>query len=176
MLKRFIANKFALTVTALVAAGLVGGALFIKSNQNKRAGSDDTFMPKAEEGLETPADAPASSPSPPVTPPAPAPAGTSNIQVTSPANGARIANGTVVSGKAQVFEGRIAYRVKSNSKGQLVLNTAAVQGDSSQLSPFSFEIAFEKEPDPGDGGVLEVFSYSPKDGSEINKVIIQVTF
>jgi hypothetical protein len=173
--KFFVANKLAIALTSLIAAGLVGGALYVKSTQPKVEPGQE-FRPKAEENQETPPSTNPPAPSPSSSSPVPPASQTSNIKVEMPKNGEKLTAGSIVKGTAQVFEGRLAYRVKSNRKGQLILGTTSVSGDSSQMSPFSFEIAYEKEPDAGDSGVLEVFSYSPKDGSEINKVVISVTF
>lgn len=171
MVKSLLKNKITLIILILTAAGLVSAAAYVKFSQPKPT---ETFLPKAEEGKAT--TPPQSNTTRPSAPPNIPVSETDNITVDTPTKGAKVQSGTVVQGRARVFEGRLQYRAKGNTSGVLVLSSTQVNGDSTKLQPFTFEIFFEKEPKTGETGVLEVFGYSAKDGSEIDKVILEVVF
>lgn len=176
MLKSLSSSKVILLCASLVAISLVSGAVYLKANREK-VNPGEAYRPKAEEGAGTPASPAVSPPSNPSSPPVrPTPEQTENMVVSEPAQGSKVTDGTIVKGRARVFEGRVAYRLKSTRRGVITQGHTTVTGESSTLSPFAFELGFETAPDTGDSGVLEVFSNSPQDGSEINKVIISVVF
>lgn len=98
-----------------------------------------------------------------------------NIIVNEP-----IANQTVglplaIKGQARVFENTFAYRIK-NADGSLLLERSAMADspDAGVFGRFSISINYP-EPKSASGSV-EIFEYSAKDGSEINKSIIPVIF
>ncbi len=93
------------------------------------------------------------------------------IEVISPLAGATIRSGANVTGMAQVFEGQFLYRLKDSHGAVITSGTAHVSGDSSQLSPFSFQLAFN---DGSGNATLEVYNLSAKDGSEIDLVTVKV--
>jgi cytoskeletal protein RodZ len=179
MLKLLTYNK-TLVFIGVAVLGLSGGAIYIKSFQAPSPKPTEEYRPKADEesasSTNNSTTASPSSSSSNKTVNEPKIEESQNIIVSSPSRNSKIQEGTVVSGKARVFEGRVAYSVKSSSKGVLAHGFTNVEGDHTLLSPFSIALQFETQPESGDSGVLEVFSYSPKDGTEINKVIIPVVF
>lgn len=109
-----------------------------------------------------------------------------NIGVSTPRADISAQSPLLVKGTARVFENVLQVRLKSikkDKKGQIieeVLAQTAVEvkaPDVGQYGPFEISLKFSP-PTTGDasGGVLEVFSASAKDGSEINKLIIPLTF
>jgi hypothetical protein len=174
------ANQTTFVAISLLAIGLTAGALYLRALRRPDP-SAEPFRPKAEKVEEKQPLAATNPAGPTVNDPASPPPSTKTeegeaLVVDTPSNGSQIGQGTVVRGKARVFEGRVAYRVKSRNQGVLSFGSGKVTGDATQLSPFSFELPFEKQPAAGDEGVLELFSYSGSDGSEVNKVVIPVKF
>jgi hypothetical protein len=98
-----------------------------------------------------------------------------NITVTAPVPGETVASPLVVRGEARVFENAVSVRLRS-SDGTILAETftTADAPDVGQFGPFEVRLTFS-EPTTTTG-TLEVFSQSPKDGSEINKVTIPVEF
>lgn len=98
-----------------------------------------------------------------------------NIIVTSPSKQQSISGNTItIRGKARVFENVLNYRV-TNENGVLVEkgNLTANSPDVGQYGIFEKTVTLKKG---YIGGItVEVFSYSAKDGSEINLVTIPVT-
>lgn len=81
----------------------------------------------------------------------------------------------VINGEARVFENAFNYRLK-DSDGTVLIEKSAMANapDIGQYGPFEISVNY---PAPkGTTGTLEVFDYSAKDGSEIDKVIIPVRF
>lgn len=98
-----------------------------------------------------------------------------NIIVDFPKNGETIGLPVTIKGKARVFENTVNYRIK-DSEGKIILEryTNADSEDVGQFGSFEETVNY---PDPEDEkGTVEVFEYSAKDGSEINKVEISVIF
>lgn len=98
-----------------------------------------------------------------------------NIKVTYPKPGQLVSPSTAIKGEARVFENSFAYRVlDSNGKKLLEGHAMADAPDVGQFGPFDVTIEFST---PSSGtGTIEVFEYSAKDGSEINKVVVPVVF
>ncbi len=98
-----------------------------------------------------------------------------NIVVTSPQPNASVSNPFTITGQARVFESAFNYRLRDEDGSILVESHAMANApDIGVFGPFSVEISY---PEPsGDHGTLEVFSGSPMDGSEINKVVVPVEF
>jgi hypothetical protein len=97
-----------------------------------------------------------------------------NIVVDTPKANDIVGLPIIIKGKARVFENTVNYRIK-NSDGVLLENYAtANSSDVGQFGPFTVSVNY---PEPkGEKGTVEVFEYSAKDGSEINKVEIPVAF
>lgn len=96
------------------------------------------------------------------------------IWVTSPSPGQKISSPLTVTGTACVFEAAISLRLVT-SEGQKLAEifTTATSG-APDRGTFEVELDFSV-PDSSDG-YLEVFSNSPKDGSEINLVRVPIKF
>lgn len=101
---------------------------------------------------------------------------TGGIHVFSPSAGDQVGLPLVIKGEARVFEATFAYRIK-NSKGTVLIEGSAMTTGTADYPAFRpFEVSINY-PDPKTAsGSVEVFSMSAKDGSEINKVIVPVTF
>lgn len=98
-----------------------------------------------------------------------------NIIVFEPKAGDEIGLPLITRGEARVFENNFNYRVRDEDGAFLVENfSTASSPDAGLYGTFAVKTNY---PSPqGENGTVEVFSYSPKDGSEINKVIIPVVF
>jgi hypothetical protein len=80
-----------------------------------------------------------------------------------------------IAGVARVFENQFAIRL-IDSDGTKLKETSAYASatDAGLFGPFNLNLDY---PAPkGTNGTLEVFNYSPKDGSEVDKVTIPVNF
>jgi len=95
-----------------------------------------------------------------------------NIILESPKAGDTLSSQFVIKGKARIFENQLNFRVR-NSKGQsLIEGTMAAQAASAgQFGPFDATVSSV----PKGTTTIEVFDHSAKDGSEIDKVSIEVT-
>lgn len=98
-----------------------------------------------------------------------------NIIVYSPQPNDAIGLPLVLKGEARVFESTFNYRVK-DATGKIIFESFAMAAspDMGIYGPFEVHVNYP-EPET-DTGAVEVFEYSAKDGSEINKVIIPVSF
>ncbi len=109
--------------------------------------------------------------------PTPTPVVTSveNMRVTEPVPNQTVGKTIKISGEARVFENQFAFRVSDDS-GKVLKegNGYANAPDTGQYGPF--EISTDYLTPTTNTGRVEVFEYSAKDGSEINKVTIPVTF
>lgn len=98
-----------------------------------------------------------------------------NIHIFSPKKGDTIGLPLKILGEARVFESTYAVRLKE--KGGTVLaeeSGMTLPGDMGEFNLFTKEMNY---PQPkGTEGILEVFQYSAKDGSEIDKVTIPIKF
>jgi len=100
-----------------------------------------------------------------------------NITIQSPQEGDYVnANGFVIRGLARTFENNVVYRVRDIATNKIIgQGFTTATGEMGQFSPYSATVAINKS------GVqfptralVEVFENSAKDGSEINKVQVQV--
>jgi len=93
-----------------------------------------------------------------------------NIIVDLPAKNANVSGVFVVKGKARVFENTVNYRVTDTKSNILIEGSVMAKAkDAGQFGDFSFTISGLT----GKGQIiLQVFNYSAKDGSEIDKVNI----
>src|SRR3954451_2878339 len=78
-----------------------------------------------------------------------------------------------VCGIGSGFEGRFAARVRDDNGTELVQIT--VNGSGGVLFNFHAELPLPGVPAPS-RGTLEVFEFSAKDGSEINKQVVPIIF
>lgn len=98
-----------------------------------------------------------------------------NIIVTAPKVDTRVGLPLLVSGQARVFENTLNLRLK-NANGKTLVEDFAT-ANSPDLGQYgSFEKSLTYPLAETERGSLEVFAYSPKDGSEIDKIIIPVYF
>lgn len=97
-----------------------------------------------------------------------------NIKVSQPLPLQTVSSPLAVRGEARVFENNVEYRLTESDGTVLAEGFATAQApDIGQFGPFEATIGFNTETEVG---TLEVFSTSPKDGSEINKVTIPLIF
>lgn len=94
------------------------------------------------------------------------------IWVTAPTAGQIITSPVEIEGTARVFEATVSFRLK-DSQGKVIAQdcTNASEGAPGR-GDFQYKLPF-KAPSPGKGQ-LEVYWASPKDGSDLDKVIIPV--
>jgi len=111
--------------------------------------------------------------------PTPTPVASENIIVTSPQVDESITQTFEVRGSARVFENVVTIRLKEKLSGQVYGETQAIADapDTGQFGDFRAGI---KLTDPNlrtnKEFIVEVFQYSAKDGSEVDKVSIPVRF
>lgn len=96
-----------------------------------------------------------------------------NITVQTPARNASIKSPVTISGQAKVFEATVQIRIKDASNITLAEKTVQA-AEGQKMSPYSAQIKYKKP--TRSNGTIEVFEKSAKDGSEINKVAVPVTF
>ena len=101
------------------------------------------------------------------------PARNNSIEVTAPKINERIKSPVQISGQAAIFEAQFNARIKDNS-GLILAETQLRTEEGQTMSPFSAKIKYKKS--SANQGIIEVFDVSPKDGAEIYKVSIPVTF
>lgn len=94
------------------------------------------------------------------------------IWVTSPINDQVIASPLKIAGSARVFEATVSYRLKDAGGNSLASGFTTASTGAPGRGDFQGELTFTPS-SPGKGQ-LEVFWASPKDGSDLDKVIIPV--
>ena len=95
------------------------------------------------------------------------------IKVTSPYKNQNVKTPFKISGQAKVFENQFNYRV-TDSLGR-ILGEGTIKAESETLSGFApFDVTVSSLADIKGKGQVEIFDYSPKDGSVINKLVIPV--
>lgn len=95
------------------------------------------------------------------------------IKVTAPKIGSYIKSPVTVFGQAAVAEAALQIRIKDSS-GLTLAREKTLAAASQKMSAFSAKVKYKKP--SRSKGVIEIFSLSPKDGSEINKISIPVNF
>lgn len=98
-----------------------------------------------------------------------------NVSVRVPVSNALVKSPLVVEGLERTFEQNVVIRLKDGEGLELV--KIAVTGSAPDVGiygPYHGELKFETPATKT--GTLEVFQGSPKDGSEIDKVIIPIRF
>lgn len=99
-----------------------------------------------------------------------------NIRVSSPLPDEIIYLPVVIRGKARVFENQFNYRIRDANRTILTEGSASTNAaDAGEFGDFTISIASFTQPTESNG-TIEVFDYSAKDGSEIDKVSIPVRF
>lgn len=95
-----------------------------------------------------------------------------NILLESPKAGDILASSFVIRGQARVFENQLNFRVR-NSKGQPLIEgtMTAMSPDAGKFGPFEATVSSM----PKGKATIEVFDHSAKDGSEVDKVSVEVT-
>jgi len=98
-----------------------------------------------------------------------------NITVSLPKPGDKVGLPVIVEGQARVFENVVNFRLR-DEKGKILAEgyTTANAPDIGLFGPFHGELTYSADKDGK--GVVEVFNYSAKDGSEIDTVTIPVTY
>jgi len=101
------------------------------------------------------------------------PVGELNIIVTEPVEGQTVSSVFTIKGEARVFENTVNYRVKDEDGSEILESfVTAMSLDIGQFGPFSAVVDVSAA--KGQNLTVEVFQYSAKDGTEIDKVTIQV--
>jgi len=99
-----------------------------------------------------------------------------NIKIYEPIADQEIGLPFSIKGEARVFESTFNYRLKDGEGKVLVENHAMSNApDIGEFGSFSL-IVFSYPQSNSQKGTLEVFWFSPQDGSELDKVIIPVNF
>ena len=106
--------------------------------------------------------------------PVPSPVANSVIRITSPSQNQKVKTPFKIIGDTKVFENQFNYRV-TDSLGR-ILGEGTITAKSQNLSGFApFEVTVSSLADVKGKGNIEVFDYSPKDGSVINKLTLPIT-
>jgi len=97
------------------------------------------------------------------------------IKVTEPVPFASVGLPITIKGEARTFESTVNIRLTNSDKSILTEDIAMAQvPDSGIFGPFSIELSYPKP--KTDQGFVEVFEYSAKDGAEVSKITIPITF
>lgn len=159
-----------LVLTAGSALALWGYKTYVQTPENERP---VPYLPKAtgEEQVTTPE---ISEEELPQEEPQPRQSETGELTISTPTNGATVSQGTEIKGTAKTFNNTLYVLIKSMQKGQLGQFTIPLPGSTTQVKPYSFDLAFEKEPVPGDRGTIEV--YTLNNGVKADSAILNVVF
>lgn len=96
------------------------------------------------------------------------------IWVTTPSPGQKVGTPLEARGSARVFEAAVNARLVDNSGRVLAQGTTTAAQGAPLRGDFVLSLPFSGA--PGGSGNLEVFWISPKDGSEMDKIVIPVTW
>lgn len=151
-------------LTALLGVGCVAPAVAPTATPTATA----TPRPPTPIPTRTPTPSPTPSPTATATPVREA-----EIKVTSPTDYAEVTSPLRVTGRARVFEAVVQIRLKDAQGQELAKKTAQARYGAPEWGDFSAELSFTP-PATAQEGRLEVFSLSPRDGSEINLVTVPV--
>ncbi len=96
-----------------------------------------------------------------------------NISIESPKANTKVSTPFIVKGEAREFENQLNYRVLDENKNNILEGSILADAkDVGQFGPYEFTVSGLTLK----GKItLEVFDYSAKDGSEIDKVVIPLT-
>lgn len=95
-----------------------------------------------------------------------------NIVVFSPMANEVVGSVFMVTGKARVFENQFAIRVSRGTEKLYEASVYANAPDSGYYGDFMHEVHLPIGVKAGTSLVLEALQYSPKDGSEVDKVVV----
>lgn len=116
------------------------------------------------------------SPTTVTSPPSPVPKEKANITVTNLKANDTVYLPITIKGEARVFENQFNFRVRDSDGTVLTEGTGYANApDAGLFGSFIITIKSIAEPN-GTRGTIEVFDYSAKDGTEIDKVSIPVQF
>jgi len=93
------------------------------------------------------------------------------IWVSEPAPGRKVRSPLAIRGSARVFEGVVNARLEDAAGTVLAAGHTVAAADASGRGDFAMSLPFTA---PAGAGRLTVFAVSPKDGTEINKVVIPI--
>jgi len=96
------------------------------------------------------------------------------IWITSPQPGEKITSPVKVTGTARVFEATVNLRVLDEKGNKLAETHTMATAGAPERGTFETDIEFPKP--STDKGYVEALWYSPKDGSELDKVRVPVRF
>ena len=99
-----------------------------------------------------------------------------NIRVSSPKKDAVVSSPLKITGEARVFENTFVVRLRDASGKTLVEEPKMTDPGEGMgyFNPFQVEVSYSTPKTAA--GTIEVFQYSPKDGAEVDKVIIPIKF
>lgn len=97
------------------------------------------------------------------------------IKITEPAPFASVGLPITIKGEARTFESTVNIRLTNSDKSILTEDVTMAQSpDMGIFGPFEIELSY---PAPKTNeGFIEVFEYSAKDGAEVSKITIPITF
>lgn len=96
------------------------------------------------------------------------------IWVNAPAAGEKVGAKFTLRGNARVFEATVCWRLRDDTGAVLAEGFTTAASGAPERGDFETTVTFK--PSPAGKGQLEVFEVSMKDGSDMNKVIIPVTW
>lgn len=96
------------------------------------------------------------------------------IWVTSPEPGQKIVSPLQINGSARVFEATVNARILDDSGKELARGYATASEGAPGRGDFVFTLPFTSS--TAGNGKVEVFWTSPKDGEELDKVVVPVTW
>lgn len=151
----------------VVLAIVLGLVLFLRSNEDTWICSNGQWIKHGNPSSPKPTTACKANPSQ-----TPTPSPNANIKLTNLKSGDTISMPFVIKGEARVFENQLNFRVR-DAKGRVIIEgTMLAQAkQAGQYGPFNVTINSV----PSGKATIEVFDYSAKDSSEIDKVSIQVS-
>lgn len=101
-----------------------------------------------------------------------------NIIVSVPVTNQPVAKTFTVAGNARVFENVVSIRIIDESTRKVLIQTTtyAHAPDVGQYGPYTESVTLPETVTNGSKLLLEVYQVSPKDGSDIDTVIIPVMY
>ena len=96
-----------------------------------------------------------------------------NILVDFPKENSEVGMPLIISGSARVYENQFNYLLKDSQGKVIAQGTAYAKAENPGFYGY-FEISVNYQTPIDTAGTVELFDYSAKDGSEIDKVVIPV--
>ncbi len=174
----YLSKTVLIAIALLLVLGIVTFFVYVSNQRHRRPNifpqPSATASPVSTSSDTSPTPKPTSSPTPSASPSSEA-----NITITAPTNGQTVGKSFTVSGQGRVFENVMAVRVINQRTGAKLFeqNTEAQSPDVGQFGPYTVTVNLASTADlkTGDKLMVESFSHSAKDGSEINKVSVVVS-